>query len=94
MAKKRSTHRYSPKERRQVEHIEQSEEARGHSPQEAKAIAYATVNKRSPAKHRFSAKEDREAEHVAESEEARGKSPEEAKRIGYATVNKRRSGKA
>ena len=38
-------HRYSPKEHRQVEHIKESEEARGKSEDEAKRIAYATVNK-------------------------------------------------
>ena len=84
-------HRYSAKEHRQVEHIKQSEEARGVTEEEAGAIGYATVNKQNPRKHRFTAKEDRQVEHIAESEEARGKSEAEAKRIGYATVNKRRS---
>ncbi len=84
-------HRYSPKEHRQIEHIKESEETRGHSAEEAKAIAYATVNKQNPGKHRYTAKEERQAEHIKESEEARGKSAAEAKRIGYATVNKRRS---
>ena len=84
-------HRYSPKEHRQIEHIEESEESRGHSPVEAKSIAYATVNKQNPQKHRYSAKEKRQAEHIAESEEERGKSTSDAKAIGYATVNKRRS---
>lgn len=84
-------HRYTAKEHRQIEHIEKSEEARGVSADEAKAIGYATVNKRNPGRHRFSAKEDRQAEHIEESEEARGKSKAEAKRIAYATVNKRRS---
>ncbi len=84
-------HRYTDKEHRQVEHIEQSEEARGHSPVEARSIAYATVNKQNPQKHRFTSKEKRQAEHIAESEEDRGKSASEAKAIGFATVNKRRS---
>ncbi|MBV8066903.1 MAG: hypothetical protein JO113_02920 [Candidatus Eremiobacteraeota bacterium] len=81
-------HRYSKKEHRQVEHIKQSEEARGFSTEEAESIGYATVNKQNPGKHRYTAKEERQAEHIMESEEARGKSPAEAKRIGYATVNK------
>jgi hypothetical protein len=84
-------HRYSAKEHRQVEHIKESEEARGHSPSEAEGIGYATVNKLHPDEHRYTAKEKRQAEHIAESEEARGKSSAEAKRIGYATVNKRSS---
>ncbi len=84
-------HRYSAKEHRQIGHIEQSEEARGKPKAEAKAIAYATVNKRNPGRHRFTAKEDRQAKHIEASEEARGKSKAEAERIGYATVNKRRS---
>ncbi len=84
-------HRYSAKEHRQVEHITESEEARGVLPEEAKAIGYATVNKQNPGKHRFTEKEDRQAEHIMESEEARGKSDAEAKRIAYATVNKHRS---
>ena len=84
-------HRYSAKEHRQVEHITESEEARGVSPDEAKSIGYATVNKQNPGKHRFTAKEDRQADHIMESEEAAGKSPEVAKRIAYATVNKKRS---
>jgi hypothetical protein len=83
--------RYTPKERRQIEHITESEEARGHSPQEAKGIGYATVNKLHPDKQRYTAKEKRQAKHIMESEEARGKSQAEAKRIGYATVNKRSS---
>ena len=82
-------HRYSPKEHRQVEHIKESEIARGVSPDKAEGIGYATVNKQNPDKHRYTAKEQRQAEHIMESEEARGKSPDEAKRIGYATVNKR-----
>ncbi len=84
-------HQYSQKEHRQVEHIKQSEEARGVPAQEAEAVGYATVNKRNPGKHRFAAKEDRQAQHIAESEKAQGKSEAEAKRIAYATVNKRRS---
>ena len=84
-------HRYSEKEHRQVEHIKESEEARGHSPEEAEGIGYATVNKQNPEKHRFTAKEDRQAQHIVESEEERGKSEAEAKRIAYATVNKHRS---
>jgi hypothetical protein len=82
-------HRYSEKEHRQVEHIKESEKARGLSPEEAEGVGYATVNKRSPSKHRYSAKEKRQAEHIVESEEKRGKSEAEAKRIAYATVNKR-----
>jgi len=81
--------RYTPKEHRQVEHIKESEEARGHSPEEAEGIGYATVNKLNPDAHRYSAKEKRQAEHIMDSEEARGKSEGEAKRIAYATVNKR-----
>lgn len=84
-------HRYSEKEHRQVEHIKESEEARGMPAGEAAAIGYATVNKQNPSRHRYTAKEKRQAEHVAESERARGKSPTEAKSIGYATVNKRSS---
>jgi hypothetical protein len=38
-------HRYSAKEKRQAEHIMDSEEERGKSEAEAKRIAYATVNK-------------------------------------------------
>lgn len=82
-------HRYSAKEHRQIEHIKESEEARGHSRHEAEAIGYATVNKQNPSKHRYTAKEKRQADHVMESEEARGKSASEAKSIAYATVNKR-----
>jgi len=84
-------HQYSDKEHRQVDHIKESEEARGVSPEEAESIGYATVNKQNPGKHRFTAKQDRQAEHIMESEEARGKSETAAKRIAYATVNKRRS---
>ena len=84
-------HRYSAKEHRQIEHIAESEEARGHSPQEAKAIGYATVNKQNPDEHRFTAKEERQAEHIIDSEEKRGVSEDEARRIAYATVNKQRS---
>lgn len=82
-------HRYSKKEHRQAEHIKASEEARGHAPEEAEAIGYATVNKLNPEAHRYSAKEKRQAEHIMKSEEARGLSEAEAKRIAYATVNKR-----
>ena len=82
-------HRYSAKEHRQVEHIAQSEQARGLSKEEAEGIGYATVNKRDPEKHRYTAKEKRQAEHIIDSEEARGKTEAEAKRIAYATVNKR-----
>jgi hypothetical protein len=82
-------HRYSAKEHRQVDHIKSSEEARGLSPEEARAIGYATVNKQNPDKHRFTSKEKRQVEHIADSEEARGKSRTVAKRIGFATVNKR-----
>ena len=81
-------HRYTAKEHRQVEHIKESEEARGVSPAEAEGIGYATVNKLNPDRHRYSAKEKRQAEHIIESEEKRGKSESEAKRIAYATVNK------
>lgn len=84
-------HNFSPKEHRQVEHIAESEEARGHSKGEAEAIGYATVTKHNPGKHRFTAKEQRRAEHVMESEEAAGKSEDEATRIAYATVNKHRA---
>ena len=82
---------YSQKEHRQVEHVKESEEARGVSPSEAEAIGYATVNKQNPEKHRYTAKEKRQAEHIMESEEARGKSKAQAKSIAYATVNKRGS---
>ncbi|HEV3092297.1 MAG TPA: hypothetical protein VGX91_12730 [Candidatus Cybelea sp.] len=84
-------HRYTAKEHRQVEHIAESEEARGVSPEEAQAIGYATVNKQNPEKHRYTAKEKRQAEHIIESEEASGKTEAEATRIAYATVNKRSS---
>ena len=84
-------HRYTAKEHRQIEHITESEEKRGLSEVEAKAIGYATVNKHNPGKHRFTAKEKRQAEHVAASERKSGHSKAESKAIGYATVNKRRS---
>ena len=84
-------HRYTEKEHRQVEHIKESEEARGMPADEAEAIGYATVNKQNPSKHRHTAKEKRQVEHIIDSEEARGKSEVEAKRIAYATVNKRGS---
>lgn len=87
MAKK---HLFSAKEHRQVEHIKESEVARGVPAEEAEAIGYATVTKQNPGKHRHTAKENRQVEHIVESEEARGKSEAEAKSIGYATVNKRR----
>ena len=92
MRKKSRSHRYSAKEHRQIEHIEESEEKRGLSKLEARSIAYATVNKQNPGKHRFTAKEERQAAHIAASERAEGKSANAAKRIGFATVNKRRSG--
>lgn len=82
-------HRYSAKEHRQVEHIKESEEARGVEPSEAEAIGYATVSKQNPGRHRYTDKERRQAEHIVESEEESGKSETEAKRIAYATVNKR-----
>lgn len=82
-------HRYSEKEHRQVEHIKESEEARGVSTSEAEAIGYATVNKQNPGKHRYTAKEKLQAKHIMESEEARGVSEAQAKSIAYATVNKR-----
>lgn len=81
--------RFTPKERRQIQHIETSEKARGHSVAEAKAIGFATVTKRTPNKKRYTAKEERQAEHIMESEQKSGKSKLEAKRIAYATVNKR-----
>ena len=90
----RKGHRFTAKEHRQVEHIKESEEESGVSPEEAERIGYATVNKRVVAtdrKRRFTAKEHRQVEHIEESEEKRGKSPEEAKSIAYATVNKRKS---
>ena len=83
--------RYSAKERRQVEHIRENEEARGVSEQEATGIAYATVNKLNPDAKRYSSKERRQAKHIMESEEKSGKSKRVAKRIAYATVNKRTS---
>jgi hypothetical protein len=83
--------RYSAKEERQIEHIEQSEEKRGKSADEAKRIAYATVTKQGE-EHgvkRYTPQEKRQAKHIAQSEEERGKTAQEAKSIGYATVNKR-----
>jgi hypothetical protein len=41
-------HRYSAKERRQIEHIKQSEKSRGAPAEEAEAIGYATVNRQNP----------------------------------------------
>lgn len=38
-------HRFSAKEDRQAKHIADSERAAGKSPEEAKSIGYATVNK-------------------------------------------------
>lgn len=38
---------YSPKQKRQAEHIEESYEEKGSSPKRAKKIAWATVNKTS-----------------------------------------------
>jgi hypothetical protein len=84
-----SKHRYTKKEHRQVEHIQESEEARGHSASEAQAIGYASVNKQHPDAHRYTAKEKRQAEHIIASEEAAGESETQAKRIAYATVNAR-----
>ena len=87
-------HRFTAKEHRQVEHIKESEEKRGMSPEEAERVGYATVNKEVVAtdrKRRFTAKERRQVEHIEESEEARGVSPDEAKSIAYATVNKEKS---
>lgn len=82
-------HRYTAKEHRQVEHIEKSEKARGHSASEAKAIGFATVNKQNPDAHRYTAEEKRQAEHIIDSEESAGKSKTEATSIAYATVNAR-----
>jgi hypothetical protein len=81
--------RYTAKENRQVEHIKESEERRGHSESEAEAIGYATVNKQNPDRHRYTDKEHRQADHIIDSEERAGKSEAEAKRIAFATVNKR-----
>jgi hypothetical protein len=89
MARKKK-HRYTAKEHRQIEHIQESEEQRGIPAGQAKAIGYATVNKRNP-KHRFTEKESRQAKHIMESEEKRGHDEATAKRIAYAAVNKRRS---
>jgi hypothetical protein len=86
-------HRYTAKEHRQVEHVKESEEARGVPADEAEGIGYATVNARNPGQHRYTATEDRQAEHIMESEEAAGKSEGEAKRIAYATVNKQHAEK-
>ena len=83
-------HTYTAREHRQVEHIKDSEIARGHSADEAENIAYATVTKHGGSKHQYTDKQKRQAEHIAESEEARGKSAAKAKSIGYATVNKRK----
>ena len=82
--------RFTAKEERQIEHIEQSEEKRGKSAEVAKRIAYATVTKQGEERgiKRYTAKEKRQAKHIGQSEEERGKSAQEAKSIGYATVNK------
>jgi hypothetical protein len=80
--------RYTAKEHRQIEHIKESEEARGVTPREAEAIGYATVTKLHPERERFTEKERRQAEHIMESERERGVPEDEAKRIAYATVNK------
>lgn len=40
-----ASRRFTAKEHRQAEHIEESEEARGKSASEAKSIAYATIGK-------------------------------------------------
>jgi hypothetical protein len=37
--------RFSDKEHREAEHIIESEEERGYSPEEAERIGYATINK-------------------------------------------------
>jgi hypothetical protein len=86
----RKGHVFSAKEHRQVEHIKESEQRRGHSETEAEGIGYATVVKRGGSKHQYTAKEKRQAEHIAESEEQRGVPPAEAKNIAYATVNARK----
>ena len=93
MPRKKHAHVFSEKEHRQVEHIKESEERRGHSAAEAEGIGYATVVKHGGSKHEYTAKEKRQAEHIAESEEARGVSPAEAKNIGYATVASRKKKK-
>ncbi len=65
--------RYTAKEHRQIEHIKESEEARGMSPEEAEAVGYATVIKLHPERERFTDKERaRQAEHIMESERERG----------------------
>jgi hypothetical protein len=89
----RKGHVFSAKEHRQVEHIKESEERRGHSPAEAEGIGYATVVKHGGSKHQYTAKEKRQAEHIAQSEEARGVDPAEAKNIGYATVTAHKKGR-
>jgi hypothetical protein len=83
--------RYTAKEHRQIEHIKDSEEARGVSPREAEAIGYATVTTLHPERDRFTDKERRQAEHIMDSERERGVPEAEAKRIAYATVNKQNS---
>jgi hypothetical protein len=46
----RSKHRFTEKEDRQAKHIMVSEEERGRSEEDAKRIAYATVNKQKSGK--------------------------------------------
>jgi hypothetical protein len=86
----RKGHVFSAKEHRQAEHVAASEEQRGVSPAEAKAIGFATVVKHGGGDLHLSAKEKRQAEHVAESEHERGVPAAEAKSIGYATVMKQK----
>ena len=45
MPDKKSGGRFSQKEDREVQHIAESEEKRGHSKEDAERIGYATVNK-------------------------------------------------
>ena len=88
----RKGHVFTAKEHRQVEHIKESEQRRGHSTAESEGIGYATVVKHGASKHHYTTKEKRQAEHIAESEEARGVPADEAKNIGYATVTKHKGG--
>lgn len=90
-------HRYTAKEHRQVEHVKESEEARGVSPDEAEGIGYATVNKLHPERHRYTAKEQRQAEHIIErrarevergSEAHRLRNGEQAQRVGAPDIGK------
>jgi hypothetical protein len=39
-------HRFTEKEHREAEHVKESEEARGMSPERAERVGWATVNKR------------------------------------------------